>query len=72
MFTGRLREQIYRFCRLFAFTLIPQIAVLGAAHLTRSAVISIVVGALETAFRLLYPQASPVVTPAAPDSPAVQ
>lgn len=73
-------EQGWRFTRLFAFTLIPQVAMLSSSHLTRSLILSVVVGAAETAFRQIYPvstrkQIQQVVgtpTPVTAEPPAVQ
>lgn len=73
-------EQIWRFFRLFAFSLVTQTAVLSGGHMTRSLAISTVVSAAETAFRQLYPVATvkrvkQVVqesTPVTTEPPAVQ
>jgi hypothetical protein len=50
-----LREQALRLLRIFAFTAIPQLLLLGSDHLTRTAFIAIAVAAAETAFRQVYP-----------------
>jgi len=49
------KEQALRFARIFALTAIPQLVAIGASHLTRTAVISVVVAAAETAFRQIFP-----------------
>lgn len=49
------KEQALRFVRIFAMSVIPQLLLIGANHLTRTAVISVVIAAAETAFRQVFP-----------------
>lgn len=49
------KEQGLRFVRIFAMSVVPQLLLIGANHLTRTAVISVVIAAAETAFRQVFP-----------------
>lgn len=69
---NRLKEQVFRFGRVFVFALLPQITLLGGRHVDRTIAASVVIGALETAFRQLYPPVARTSAPDAPDTPAVQ
>jgi hypothetical protein len=57
------RNQIIRFVRLFMLSLAAQAAALDLTHLGRSAIIAAVVGALEVAYRQVFP-----VVPVKPNS----
>lgn len=49
------KEQALRFVRVFALTAVPQLVALDASHLSRTAIVSLITAAAETAFRQVFP-----------------
>lgn len=66
----KVRAQAARFGRLFGIALATQVAALQGAHLTRSVIVAVVVGAAETAFRQLVAPPAPPAAPGEHEAPA--
>ena len=58
---SHVKDQVLRFCRLFATAFVLQAAALNLGHLGRSALVSAGIAALEVAVRQ-YSQVVPVVS----------
>lgn len=59
-----MKTQLYRFARLFAVTFVTTLAAAGVDHLTASLAVSTAVGALEVAYRQVWPAPAPKAPPA--------